>query len=467
LKGKIVSYDQHKGQGKILTQENNVKIFFQKNWNDISLPKIGAEVEFDIIQNKLQNIHSLNTTLNIEQLNYPIKYNLPTLNIKPNIPMEQCLDEFFLKFKKLALKYEERLNVNKQLPYIKLKRFILTAYNNLIEIDVSIGNKELISVKNQLDEIEKYYSALLSEIKNPISITFQKFFLNRQHEYLAIKRQFEKNKNIISESTVKAKALEEEIKSITISLQKLNPKTEIYEEKEKNLKNLKKQYVDLIDRAQNLKEENSQIIEDILKFEQNYLDIFKNNFTKKAQILEKIILKELDVTAYQFDTILWKNAKNSKSIQHFFKEAKIEGSYSTKTFMKYYLKNLDQEKINSKDIELLEILNELKIFTKNIVIYDKNKNRASDISRKIENIDHDSSVKIFDDIKELVWYIKDNDGSLDVAILEIEKNNEVIINKILEILEKLNIKIILFSDSIEKEEFIPGKDLIKKIKNLI
>jgi hypothetical protein len=186
----------------------------------------------------------------------------------------------------------------------------------------------------------------------------------------------------------------------------------------------------LIDTAQNLKEENSLIVNDITEFEKVYKELFKNFFEKESRILKKILEKEMNILGYQFDTLLWENAKESKDIHKFFEEAKIEGSYSTKTFMKYYLKTLNVYKMNDKNQQLLEIMDELTLFSKSIIIYDRNLNRARELSMLIENLDHDANVKIISSLKDFVLYIKENDSKIDIAISEVDKSNIQSIEKV-------------------------------------
>ena len=470
MKGKILSYDSIKGVGKIIIKNQGIKLFSVDNWIDYNVtPTVGLEVEFGIENDKIIDILSSNSSeILLEQLNSTIEYILPSnLKIKENVSLNYCLEEFFGKFKRIALKYKDLLRSSKTLPYKKIKRFIFTAYNNLLEIDGKINDKNLVDVKNSLDEIEYHYDKLLMETKNPIYVTLEKLVLNKQQNYQVLKKRFEHNKELITEATKNSNILEVKIEKLKKDILSFKPKSKEYNEQVNILKAHKRKYVDLIDMAQNLKEENSQIIDDISQFENLYKEIFEKFFSQEITILLKILRKELNSLAYEFDTILWENAKKSKSIQEFFIEAKIEGSYSTKTFMKYYLKNLKTDKMNSKDSELVEIFNELKLLSKSVVIYDKNRNRAREITLEIENLDHDTDVKIFNSLKEFVFYIKENDSLIDIAIIETEKSNILLIKKIMPILEKLGINIVLFSETLRDKNIVNSKDLHKELKLLI
>lgn len=469
MEGKVVSYDSSKGLGKILVPKNGVKTFFIENWIDYNiLPEVGLEVCFDFDDQTLTNIHTLNNKYDlIEQLNTKISYSLPELAIKENIPLNECLEEYFEIFKKISLKYKDLLQNNKTLPYKKIKRFIFTAYNNLLERDISINDIRLKEIKNSLDEVEYYYDKLKRETKNPLFVILEKLVLSKQQNYLKLKNKFDDNKCLITENTTNANILELKIKTLIEELKDISKKSKLYNEKQTLLKAYRRKYVDLIDDSQNLKEENSAIITDIRQFEQVYATIFEKFFNKDVDILLNILEKEMNVLAYEFDTILWENAKNSTIIQNFFIESKIEGNYSTKTFMKYYLKNLKNDKMNEFDAELLEIFNELTVFSKKIVVFDRNKNRVKDIYTYLLNLDHDNNIQKFDNIKLFISYIKEHKELIDLAVIAVSKDNISIIEKIRFVLEKLNINFILFSDEIKQDKILPINVLYKKLKEAI
>ena len=120
----------------------------------------------------------------------------------------------------------------------------------------------------------------------------------------------------------------------------------------------------------------------------------------------------------------------------------------------------------SGDKELLEVFEELKSLSKNIIVYEVN-NRARDIAAYAENLDHDCDVKIFDNIKEFILYIQENATLVDIACIYISKYNQNIIPKILPLLEKIDIDTILYSDEIEDENIVKTKDLKYKLKMLM
>ena len=68
------------------------------------------------------------------------------------------------------------------------------------------------------------------------------------------------------------------------------------------------------------------------------------------------IIDTLNVLAYRFDKELWRSAKRSKPVQKFFIEARIEGLYSSKTYMKYYINKLDIKKAGENTVKLMRYI---------------------------------------------------------------------------------------------------------------
>ena len=469
MKGKIVSYNFSKGEGRILIKKIGIKFFNIDEWIDYeNMPEVGLEVEFEYSNDKLTNIVTAGAGNDLfGQLNEKIVYSLPNnLKIQEDVSLDYCLEEFFGKFKKIVLKYKDIIDKSKTLPYKKVKRFLITAYNNLLEIDVKINDNRLREIKASLDEVEYYYNKLKNEIKNPIYVILEKLVLVKQKNYQILKKRFENNKLLIAENTKNANLLEIKIESLKEKLNELKPKSKEYIEQFNLLKAYKRKYVDLIDDTQNLKEDNANIVNDINQFEKVYKDIFEKFFNQEVDILLTILNQELNSLAYKFDTILWENAKKSNTIQKFFETAKIEGTFSTKTFMKYYLKTLSNDKMNEKNAELEDIFNELQVFSKNIIIYDRNKNRAVELLLYIENLDHDSNVKIFTNLKDFVEYIQNNDLNIELAIIEIEDNTKTAIEKVvLPILKRKRINWIFFSERLQ--QYNTASQVYKEIKKAI
>ena len=128
--------------------------------------------------------------------------------------------------------------------------------------------------------------------------------------------------------------------------------------------------------------------------------------------------------------------------------------------------------MNINDTELAEIFEELKLFITNIVIYDRNRGRARDISVAVENLEHDLDVKIFDNFKDFILYIKENDSKIDIALIEVDDRTIKTIEKIVFILHKIGVKTLLFSETLNNHNILKIKHndievLKKEVKKMM
>ena len=73
----------------------------------------------------------------------------------------------------------------------------------------------------------------------------------------------------------------------------------------------------------------------------------KFNDLKKTNLLK--LKKIINTKLFYFDKILWYNASQSDLIIKFFETSDIKGDFSTKTFIQYFLKNVDISKSNNSD----------------------------------------------------------------------------------------------------------------------
>jgi len=138
-----------------------------------------------------------------------------------------------------------------------------------------------------------------------------------------------------------------------------------------------------------------------------------------VNFLKDRLLNILNARAYEFDYVLWSNAKESPYIRKFFTECKIEGSYCSKTFLNYYLKSLDKDKLSEENQKLVELLRYLEDnFTKRIVVLAKDLDFAEYLKILVEKIDKDISVVASTSPVDMINYAKKH--IVDTVILELD-----------------------------------------------
>ncbi len=252
--------------------------------------------------------------------------------------LEDFLKKYFQQIKEVNDFHFEYLVTNKfkfpKANYIELKKFIDTATNFLMEIDEHILDDLTGKVYQDLNSLYTFYKGIKNKTKY-VELIFYQEYLEKKNEYKTLKDEYEKLKIRMEEYNSAISKLEEQLKTL--------------EKGSSEYKKVKKNYVDMIyelsknkDRFYELKD----LLESLEKEEE--LKFFPQ-FNKLKDLHLKKLEKIINVKLYYFDKLLWHKASNSSAVVKFFETSHIDGDFSTKTFIKYFLKNIDVSKAQNSE----------------------------------------------------------------------------------------------------------------------
>ena len=467
--GKIIVYSPETGNGKIITPDYHKIKFYIDEWNDYeNMPVIGQEVEFEQFEEYAHNIHPSKVDLQFKQSksseSKDREQNSSSTNrkdkkakekseqpkIKVTVDIQKCLESHFSEIIYKVEDCEELLESNKSLDYVKIRRFLLTAYNNLIEIDYSFENNELLEAKQELQNAFSLYLYFKGETEI-LKKAYEKIFLSKQTEYKELYNKMEFNKSEISILKSKVKTLETTINEKNEKLSKMSQRSEEYRELLTEIKHLKGTMVDAIHKAGKLTEENQLYFDMLDDFYETNFEIFKDEFQEFIEYYKPKLEKIQNVLAYQFDTLIWEKANRSKAIKRFFHQAGIVEEFSSITFLKYFIRTLDEKKLSKKNKTLMNLLEYLESQKKNIILYlDDDLEFLNTIKETVCTMDRDTSIITTSQPGEAIKNIKK--GYLNMLILnpKIKRANiEQLINFARE--KIANIKIAFISNNIDYE----------------
>ncbi len=382
--GTIIFYNTDNGSGLILSEEKDKHRFDIESWDDLdNLPQIGLKVSFVLQNGTIQNItkHSFAPTktdipINIQDAKKTIlQTSLPSSEIEsfeekidpkfysvktvPKNFINITMDNFFSSLRETVGKYKdyELQSSEERLDYFRIKRFLFTAYNNLLEIDSSLADGNLTEVYQNIQNINDIYNIYKKSYMYP-KIAFSNIFL-RYTRYKEAKKRLERNISSMKSLKASLNVMEIEIKQKVSQLEELDKDDLEMITLGQNIKHLKGLYVDAIDYIGTLREENEML----LPITDEYFEHFFNEFSKKFESSYenniKNLINILDSMAFLFDRLMWKKASYSKAIIARFEESNIPYPYSSLTFLRYYLKTLDKSKLNEENQELFKLLNYL------------------------------------------------------------------------------------------------------------
>lgn len=234
-----------------------------------------------------------------------------------------------------------------KIDYFKLRRFLSSAINNLKEMDHSLLSGTLGILYNDVESLFDFYANFESKTKIA-SVVFERDFLNSIPEY---------------------KYLRHEKEDAELSKRNCESAISATEKKLENLKDLdsdefKKLRGKMADNlhALSVAKDKVTLLNDKLSVYYNHLkgrfiDIFELEKAQSTKALQLII----NTKSVYLDHLLWHQAEKSLPIQRFFKKSDIKGDYDTKTYIEYYMRNINIEQ--SKDVSWHQYLKDiLKLF---------------------------------------------------------------------------------------------------------
>lgn len=278
-------------------------------------------------------------------------------SIEATLSPEACVTNYFAQIEPFIMRNLEAFDQKERIDYFKLKRFMSTAFNNLHNLDGRLYyDNELQDLRQTLKIGELIYTDLETKMRHT-KFCFEVVFLGQQPEFI----QNEQFRDYARRRIKSLQTLGEQISPIIEAVDAKNLK-----ELNSEAKRVKTEYVDTLHERANLGEKLRQFTHLRDLYTNLYYAAFTDAFKLKAVKYKELAKRILDAKVLTLDRLLWKKAATSKSVQAFFDKAQITGGYSTKVYLRYYLKALDRSKMNPEQYALEDLLHYLESLPTNI-----------------------------------------------------------------------------------------------------
>lgn len=274
--------------------------------------------------------------------------------------VDEALQNYFNSVDFLMSKQPKTPDAKAQLDYFLSRRFLITAYNNLKNLDSALHDHKDIKEKLKvLQDLHKAYHTVNDKTSVP-EVAFEMIFLRSQPEYIQYIQDKENWINRIAVLATMSESLYPEIQQREAELKKLakNDKNRI--ELEDSIKPLRTNYVDAIHEKAVLTEKLAKMKDLKAIYTEKYFDSFASELSQLSKEYKKVLVKILNNKASELDHEIWKQASKSKLIREHFNDAGIEGDYTTMTYLGYYLNTLDKRQLGDEHLELFKFFNYLK-----------------------------------------------------------------------------------------------------------
>ncbi|PZT47464.1 hypothetical protein B6S12_08920 [Helicobacter valdiviensis] len=340
--------------------------------------------------------------------------------------IKDCIYDYFGGVENLITRYQNSIHCEKKLDFLRIKRFLFTAYNDLFELDSTIPNMALSNLKSELIGLDKEFESFSKKSSYPPEYSYEKIFLAKQIEYVKNEELIETTRSIIKSASIQQASMGATLKTMEEHFLHRHDQGSInYAQAQTQLKHFRKRYVDLLHYLSQQKEKLAKITKAGEEFEEKFFEPFLKSYIPLIKELKKDFIELLNAKAYELDRVLWQRAKRSLSVRRFFMEAGITGTYSSKTFLKYFLRSLDETKIRKDTKELFELLHYLESFSKkNILLIQQSLNDLKHYREYLHNFDHDLVVSISNNPTECLVnksaHINDNKQEMRFSVIIME-----------------------------------------------
>lgn len=245
--------------------------------------------------------------------------------------VKKRIEQEELFFKKLSLAIVTSID------YIKMMRFLRTAYNMIGELDSDILRQSIFLNKlfKDCDSLYEMYSHRVAG-----TILFETQFLNNLKPYKKLEQDLEKAKELRLSHEQSVKLYEEEIKAIQ---DKKDPSLL------PQLRQIKDKLADSVHEYATYRDKAMQLSTELDKIRKLYKELFIPRFEKQQREYSTKLTLLLNKKLCLLEKVLSHEASQSKVVEEFFIKANITGEFSIKLFIKSYIRNINTE--NSQDNE--------------------------------------------------------------------------------------------------------------------
>jgi hypothetical protein len=364
--------------------------------------------------------------------------NKSDYSITLSLGIKESILEYFSYARSALGAFQNYSKRHREIDFLKMRRFLNTTYKTMNEIDSDFMADRLSKLHKNVQTMAKIYDDFLNKSRGSAH-SFETIFLQRQEDYVKYEALLTHNADEITVLREQADQFKKSVAEAKDRLKRSPKFLSHYSEKEENLKRLKRRENAVIVRLGHIIEENLIISELIRDFRDFYEDEFIVMFGKYTQNLKPELLSILNAMAFEFDVELWLKARESAVIQNYFKNAYAGDVISSKTYLTYYLKSLDPNKLNEEHKELQKLLDYLNETTPlHCVLYMP---AAEDLERFSSALDADNNGIVIHGFSSAKVALEEAFKTrIDILILDLESQGDILEN-FLELYHKHSMKL--------------------------
>lgn len=306
------------------------------------------------------------------------------------ITTEGAIQGYFQDLQSQVNRFSSYQSETHEIDFLMLRRFLMTTYNNLVEIDMNLMDTSVFPIRNDVLKLSQIYDQFKLRALH-VKKAFFELFLDNHDVFVKYQKRLDENKEIIATYDIMIRTTDASLKQLESEIKNISTESEHYVAMMHRLKILRAKSVDSVHNKRKLEDDNVQLILYIEMIINENEDSFREKFISMSAVFEQEITTLLNKAAYLLDFALWENARKSNVITRYFSKLPIQGSISSQTYLRYYLQTLNEEKLTDEHRALIKLLPYLESLKKVSVLY-----LTADIesSKRITGIFASLSIKI-------------------------------------------------------------------------
>lgn len=306
-----------------------------------------------------------------------------------SLSIEESIDHYFKHVLVRMSSFDNKDRYNRKMDFVVMKQFLFTAFNNFREMDAAFEDKEFKEVKKIFLDAIKLKQDIKKRIFHAMEVLFEIVFLRYQIPYMEMYIEFEKLKKEQEDLRAAQGIYSRQMDEAKEEMKKYKESTEAYKKHEGDWKRLNGKQVDVVHKIREAGDRIAHLDEKMSEFKAEHYDSFCSIFKEKSEDIQKDIDSALNILAYRFDKQIWRRAKKSKQIKEYYYQSGIRGLFSSKTYLEYFVGNLDKKAAslsNKKIIDYLAKYNKENKHTIALVFEDKDEGaRVGDIAKELDS----------------------------------------------------------------------------------
>ncbi len=284
-----------------------------------------------------------------------------------SLSIDESIEHYFKHVLTKMSSLDNKDKFNRKINFSIMKQFLFTAYNNFREMDATFEDKEFKEVKNQFLGAIALKGDIEKRIFHAMEVLFDIVFLRKQIAYMQMKIDCENLKTELENFRGELGSLTSQMEEAKAQMKKYKPGSDSFKQYESDWKRLNGKHVDKVHKIREGTDKVVELDEKMEEFKSEYYDGFCSVFKDKTEEIKKDIDSALDILAYRFDKQIWRRAKRSKQIREYYQQSGIRGLFSSKTYLEYFVGNLDEKSAGTTNKKIIKYLSEFNKENKTMV----------------------------------------------------------------------------------------------------